>query len=285
MSHLKNGRDQRGDHSSWHDAVVKQQRAYLPVPEPQQLIHCRWAGDHGPFVILLHQIPLSCRQYERAIPVLGDFCRAYGLDLPGYGMSPAPPAPLSMQEYAKRMLSAIDSLGADRFALVGLETGVALGAEIFRQAGAKRVSHFVVMAPPPVDPVERRAFIDDIGEPRKVDGTHALPLWQRLQRRWGEDTDNATLRMAFTETNNVYARYHWGLKAFAAYDYPAALEGISCPTVFLSGERDSMLPFAPAAAALVPRAQHIVVPGGRPPLASIERNTFADVIGDFVGRA
>ena len=38
-------------------------------------------------------------------------------------------------------------------------------------------------------------------------------------------------------------------------------------------------------AALVPQAQHIVVPGGRAPLVSIERNKFADVIGDFVGRA
>ena len=282
---MKTGRDQRGIAPSWHDAVAKQQRAYLPTPEPQELIHCRWAGDKGPFVILLHQIPLSCRQFERAIPVLGDFCRAYGLDLPGYGMSPAPSRPLSMQDYARRLIDAIDAMGADRFALAGLETGVAVGAEIFRQLGAKRVSHFIAMAPPPVDPVERQAFIDDIGAPRKVDGTHALPVWQRLQRRWGDDTDNATLRMAFTETNNVYARYDWGMKAFAAYDYPAALQDISCPAIFLSGELDNMLPFAPAAAALVPQAQHIVVPGGRAPLVSIERNKFADVIGDFVGRA
>ncbi len=265
--------------------MVKQQRAYLPTPEPQGLIHCRWAGDKGPVVILLHQVPLSCRQFERAIPVLGDFCRAWGLDMPGYGMSPAPPGPLSLQEYARRMIGAIDALGAERFALAGLETGVALGAEIFRQVGANRVSHFIAMAPPPVDSVGRQAFIDDIGEPRKVDGTHALPVWQRLQRRWGEDTDNATLRMAFTETNNVYGRYHWGMKAFADYDYADALRGISCPTVVLSGELDSMLPHAPAVAALIPQAQHIVVPGGRAPLVSIERNRFADVIGDFVGRA
>lgn len=264
--------------------MVKQQRAYIPTSPPQDLIHARWAGDKGPFVILLHQVPLSCRQFERAIPELGDFCRAYGLDMPGYGSSPAPPEPLSLEEHARRLLAAVDAIGAERFALAGLETGVALGAEMARQARG-RVSHFIAMAPPPLDGAPKRAFLDAIGRPGRVDGRHAVPVWQRIQRRWGEDTDNATLRMAFTETNNVYPRFDWGLDAFAGYDMADGLRALDCPALFLSGEHDSMLPFAAPAAALVRGARHVVMSGGRAPLVSLERHRFAAAIGDFVGRA
>ncbi|MBM3504493.1 MAG: alpha/beta hydrolase [Alphaproteobacteria bacterium] len=263
--------------------MIKQQRLYLRTAPPQEQIHCRYAGDRGPFVILAHQLPLSCRQYERAIPVMGDFCRAYGLDMPGYGSSPPPPGPLTIAEYARRLIAAIEVIGAKTFALVGLEIGVAVAAEIARQVGPGRVSHFVAMAVPPLDGAKKRAYIAEIGEPQTIDGRHALPIWRRFQRRWGTDGENAMLRMAFTENHNVYPRYHWGVRAFADYDLSSALRSLSCPILVLSAEHDPMASDDADAARSIPGARHAVIAGARPALVTTERHKFAKALADFIG--
>ena len=261
--------------------MVKQQRLYIDTLAPQRQIHTRWAGDKGPFVILLHQIPLSCRQMERIVPVLGDFSRAYGLDLPGYGVSPVPPGPLPFSDYARRLVDAIDALGAKRFVLVGLEIGVALAAEIYRQVGADRVTHFIAVAPPPVDAAAKQAFIAEIGTPQEEDGTHGLPIWKRFQRRWGGNADNAMLRMAFTENLNVYHRYDWALRAFAGYDMAAALQAVKVPALVVSASEDHQRLHADAVAALM-GARHEVIPG-EPAILSTEPERFGEVVAKFIG--
>ncbi len=261
--------------------MVKQQRLYIDTPAPQRQIHTRWAGEKGPIVILLHQIPLSCRQMERIVPVLGDYARAYALDLPGYGVSPVPPGPLPFADYARRLIDAIDALGARRFVLVGIEVGVALAAEIYRQVGAVRVTHFIAVAPPPVDAAAKKAFIDEIGTPQEEDGTHGLPIWKRFQRRWGENADNAMLRMAFTENLNIYHRYDWAMKPFADYDMAAALQAVAVPRLVVSASEDHLRPHADAVAKLM-GARHEVIPGGAA-ILSTEPEKFGDVLRTFVG--
>jgi pimeloyl-ACP methyl ester carboxylesterase len=264
--------------------MVKQQRAYIATPAPQRQIHARYAGTDGPHVFLFHQLPLSCRQFERAIPVLGEFCQAYGLDLPGYGSSPPPPGPLSLAEYATRLVHAIEAVGARRLVLIGLEIGVAVALEVARLVGWERVSHFVAMATPPLAPEARRAFVGEIGEPQfNEDGSHALPMWRRFQRRWGANAENAMLRMAFTENHNVYHRYHWGLRAFADYDLAAGLRSIRCPALFLWAELDPMTAGDAAASKLVAGSQHVVIAGARPALATTERDKFVSAVAEFAG--
>lgn len=263
--------------------MVKQQRLYIDTPAPQRQIHTRWAGDKGPWIILLHQIPISCRQMERIVPVLGDYARAYALDLPGYGVSPAPPGPLEFSDYARRLIDAIDALGARRFVLLGVEIGVALAAEIYRQVGSDRISHFIAVAPPPLDAAAKKDFIAEIGVPQEEDGTHGLPIWKRFQRRWGENADNAMLRMAFTENLNVYHRYDWALKPFAGYDMEAALKAVKVPTLVISASEDHLRPHGEAVAKLM-GAKHEVIPGGGV-ILSTEPDKAGDAIKAFVGIA
>lgn len=260
--------------------MVKQQRLYIDTPAPQRQIHTRYAGDTGPFIILLHQIPISCRQMERIVPVLGDFARAYALDLPGYGVSPAPAGPLPFSDYAGRLIDAIDALGAQRFVLLGVEIGVALAAEIYRQVGPQRVSHFIAIAPPPIDPAARKAFMEEIGVPQEENGQHGLPIWQRFRRRWGSNADNAMLRMAFTENLNVYHRYDWALKGFAGYDLAGALKAVAVPRLVISASEDQLRPHADAVARLMD-APHEVIPGGAA-IVSTEPDKLGAVIARFV---
>ena len=264
--------------------MVKQHRAYIQTPAPQEQIHARYAGDSGPAIFLLHQLPISCRQMERLIPLLGDRLRVWGLDAPGYGVSPSTLTQQTFAEYARRLLEAIDAVGVDRFALLGTEIGVALAAEIARQAGPTRVTYFIGLAAPPSDPAGHRDYVAELGEPApQQDGSHLLPIWQFWQRRWGTDTENAILRMACTENTYIYSRYHWGLRAYADYDLAAGLKQIVCPSLFLSAERDIMADSTAAAAALVPGAEHRILKGTRAPLVSTEAEQLTKTVFDFVG--
>jgi pimeloyl-ACP methyl ester carboxylesterase len=259
-------------------------RCYVDFPTGQ--IHCRYAETEGPWIFLIHQFPLSCRQFERVIPRLGVSARAYGLDLPGYGVSPPPVGALSIPEYASAALGAIDALGAQRFAIVGIETGVAVAAEIVRQAAAGRVTHAVLMATPPLHGAERDAYIDRLGEPgsdMEQDGRHLSVEWNRFEARWGPDCDKSQLRMAVSETFYVYGRYHWGIRAFAEYDLTRGLRALNCPVLFLSADLDSLAPYAETASRLVRQAEYRVLSDVRPtaPWAAPERVQAA--ITQFVG--
>ncbi len=262
--------------------MVKQHRAYLQVPPPQDQIHARYAGESGPTIFLFHQWPISCRQMERLIPVLGDHMRVWGLDAPGYGVSPSTLVQVDFADYVKRLVDAIDAVGAEKFAVLGTEIGAAIAAEIARLE-PDRVTHYVALATPPTDPAGHQAYMDELGEPApQQDGSHLLPIWQFWQRRWGEDTENSILRMACTENTYVYSRYHWGLRAYRDHDFAASLKGLQCPALFLSAERDLLKDNTAAAAGLVPGAEHRTLEGSRAPLVSTEPEQLTQIIRDFV---
>jgi len=262
--------------------IVEQRAVYIPTPKPQEQIHARVvsASAAAPFVFFLHQWPLSSRQFERTIARIGQHAQAWGLDAPGYGMSPSTLTQQDFPEYARRHLQAIDALKADRFILVGAEIGVAIAAEIIRQAPG-RCTHLVAFTPPPVDADGHAAYMAELGEPSPVqDGSHVEAMWQRLERRFGPEREQ--MRLVFTEAFNIYSRYHWGLTAYRAYHLAAALQRIDCPTLFVNTSDDALARHGSPAAALVPGARQITLPG-KPFLPWIDADASAGIIRDFAG--
>lgn len=261
---------------------MKLSRAYIPTPAPQEQIHARFAGVSGPFVFFLHPWPLGSLQFQRVILPLAERYRVYGLDAPGYGMSPSTLTLQPFEEYARRVLDAIDALRAETFTLVGAEIGVAVAAEIARRAG-RRVERILALAVPPTDPAGHAAYIAELGEAKPTqDGRHVERVWQQIAARLGPDADPAQLEQAFAEFMNVYNRYHWGIKGYAAFDLAAALRDIRCPMLFLSAGSDPFSVHAPAAAKLVTSAAHHVVEGARPLLAWTDPPAFLSAFDDFM---
>ena len=103
---------------------------YVDLPVGQ--VHYRRAGEAGPWVFLFHQTPLSSRMYEPTLPHLGKTCRAVAFDTPGYGGSAPPSGPTTVNDYATRLLAAIDTFTTGSFVLVGVATGCAVSLEIAR---------------------------------------------------------------------------------------------------------------------------------------------------------
>ena len=245
-------------------------------------VHYRTSGDDGPFVILLHQTPLSSRMFERALPFLGSHSRAYAVDTPGYGGSSPLPQPATVESYAETLLAAVFSLGLDRFAVVGFATGAAIAVEMAHQAG-ERATHLVLSGAPLLSEERMQGFAAALGEPEvRRDGRHFQEIWNGRLQNYGPDSDIEQVQMAATESLRVYDRLHWGLLAAAQYDLSSALEQIRAPVLFLTAEHDRLAPENRAAAALVEGSMEISLKGSRPQLCWTKPEWFSRQVKDFV---
>jgi len=246
-------------------------------------VHYRRASDAGPWIFLLHQTPLSSRMYEPTLPVLGRRARAVALDTPGYGGSTPFPAPPTVNDYATRLLAAIDRFTAGPFALVGTATGSAVSLEIARLAGA-RVTHAVFSGAPLLSPERMAHFRAQLGEPAvQDDGSHLLQVWRSRRENWGDAAMLDQVMMATAETLRVYDRLNWGLLAVTRYDVPVALAALACPALFVSAQHDKLAPENAAAAAAVPGGVHKVIPGALPQLCWTAPEAYAGEILAFIG--
>jgi pimeloyl-ACP methyl ester carboxylesterase len=255
-------------------------RAYANTPHGQ--IHYRYAGDRGPYLFLFHQTPLSSRQYERALPLLGQFCRAYAFDSPGYGLSDGPASPTSVEDYAARLLAAIDTIGAERFAVGGFATGSCLALAI-SHAAKSRVTHGIFSGMPLLSDARMRDFGARLGLPKvEPDGSHVKQVWDSRVDNYGGDQDLDQIQMAVAQTLLIYKRMHWGLVVVAKYDLRPALMALACPTLFLMAEHDRLVPENTAAAALVRGSVSKTIPGGRPQICWTLPETYAGLVKEFL---
>lgn len=55
-----------------------------------QAIAYQQRGDRGPAVVLIHGFGASWGHWRKNIPVLGEYCRCYAIDLLGFGASAKP---------------------------------------------------------------------------------------------------------------------------------------------------------------------------------------------------
>jgi haloacetate dehalogenase len=90
-------------------------------------IHAEWGGDGSP-VLLLHGYPQTHACWHRVAPELARSFTVVCADLRGYGDSDTPPSDPSHEPYSKRamaqdQLELMQSLGFERFSVVGHDRG------------------------------------------------------------------------------------------------------------------------------------------------------------------
>lgn len=116
----------------------------LRLPQGQQAV--RQAGS-GEAIVLLHGIGSGAASWLQVALGLSERARVIAWDAPGYGQStPLPMAAPDAQDYAGRLLQALDALAIERCVLVGHSLG-ALTAAAFAQAHPGRVSRLVLVSP------------------------------------------------------------------------------------------------------------------------------------------
>jgi pimeloyl-ACP methyl ester carboxylesterase len=229
-------------------------RGYLEGPSGQ--IHYRRAraGRDARPLILLHQSPLSSRQFEAVLPGLAAAgWDAVALDMPGFGASDALPEPVSLDGFAAVIPAALGHFGWARCALVGHHTGAVIAA-LFAADESARVTSLVLNGFPLLTDAERSHFGTFYFGPKipQPDGSHLLLAWQNRLRSTPGWTDLALMHR-YTVEGLLRGDTNW--RAFPLIiqsDLSALLGRIAVPTLLLTNTGEDLYAATRRAHALRP---------------------------------
>jgi pimeloyl-ACP methyl ester carboxylesterase len=248
-------------------------------------MHYVEAGSGTP-VLLLHQTPRSWTEYLDVLPLVGAHHRAIAIDTVGFGDSPRPTEPLSIELFADGADAVIAGLGLDRFHLVGHHTGGVVALELAARHG-ERVASLTLSGTPFIDEEKRRTATTrkpiDLVTP-KPDGSHLLDLWNR-RRAFYHDGEEAALHRFVVDAVKVLDRVEEGHEAVRRYRMEERIGAVRAPSLAICGEEDhyslpSLEKFAKAL-----RCETVVVPGAGVPMPEQQPERFAQLVMDTVALA
>ena len=203
-----------------------------------------WMAGKGPPVVLVHGLGVSGRYMLPLAESLAERCSVLAPDLPGYGRSQKPPAPLGISELASALAGCLDALGLERAAFVANSMGCQILTELAVRF-PERVGPLVLIGPT-VDPklrLARRQLMGGLRESAR-EPLSLLALVAHDNSRMGVRALLATMRSALDD--RIEQR----------------LPLIEQPALVLRGERDGFVSaeWAEQVAALLPRGRLVVVP-------------------------
>ena len=219
-------------------------RGYAQGPYGQ--VHYHEAGPaNGVPLVMLHQAPVSARQFEPVYPRLAARgIRAIGVDMPGFGMSDPTPFVPGSEDYAKAIPAVLDALGLARASILGHHTGALVATEVALQFPA-RIERLILNGPLPLEDAERAAWLEfcrteEIPYHEKPDGSHMTKLFGI---RYGFATDTVppgTVTRYIAETLGGLGPFWYGHHAAFRYDHGASLPKIQHRTLILTNTGDQI---------------------------------------------
>ncbi len=245
-------------------------------------VHYREAGS-GPPVVLFHESPFSGAVFEAALPALGRRVRAIAPDTPGYGASPPPPGPLSIDGYAERLALFMDALGLEQVPLVGSHTGGAIAIQLAVDM-PERVPALIVLGCPLFDEKERQHLLQRYLKTFTLspDGEHLRSIWSRYQRALGPDIPLELLHLLTTELFRTMSRYDWGYRAAFQFELDRLLPKVACPTLFLVTQGDPLRDKNEQAVALTRHAEGRIIESPNGQFSSRDPVGFTDEVVAFL---
>lgn len=253
----------------------------------------------GSPLLLVHGLAGSWRNWLENIPALADDHRVVAIDLPGFGNSPMPDAPLSMSGYGDLLVGLADELGlGDDTTLIGHSMGGLISTEAVLEAPDRfrsiclAAAAGVSVAHVPKSRKDLTRLLMALDFP--LDTGHAAKGLTRPRVR------EAQLRTFIAHPGKIGTEILWELVtygarspgtlqaayAMAGYDTRHRLPEIELPTLLIWGARDRLVPLK-AAYAYRKRIEHadLSILDDTGHMLQIERPlTFNAEVGSFVSR-
>ena len=256
-------------------------RAYADIPEGQ--IHYRIEGDGEP-ILLLHMAVASSDEFTRVMHFLSRRYRAIALDFLGAGDSDPSPYAYQVFDYARTVVSFMDSLGIMKASIVGQFNGAMIAGEVAIN-WPERVDKLVLAGTGFWEESEAIA----LNEPPnftttveiKSDGSHLLEWWRRACL-WG-DYPLEILEERVIEYIKAGPRgeeAHW---AGAAYNLKPRLPLITCPTLVLDAPHYPFHYLSKEVKKLIPNSQLTTIENGPMYCDRTMPKEYAGAILNFLG--
>lgn len=218
-----------------------------------------------PVFVLLHGIGMSHRYLARLHRELEPHGTVMSFDLPGFGGTPKPSEPVTVETYAEVIAWALRRAGVTRCVVVGHSMGSQFAVELARQHPSL-VSHAVLMGP--VVDARRRSIlrqavalaVDSLGETPSANAI-VFTDYLRCGPKW----------------------YLTALPQMMAYPTEDRIPDVAVPVLVLRGTRDPIAGavWSAALAARAPLGRMVELPGNHVVQHSVP-DRVADVIRSFV---
>ncbi|GAB2452845.1 pimeloyl-ACP methyl ester carboxylesterase [Conyzicola lurida] len=220
----------------------------------------------GPTYVLLHGVGLSHRSFTRLARILSLSGRVVSFDLPGFGPTPKPDRPWSVEDYAAVVRAELARLQTGPAVVVGHSMGAQFAIELARH-DPDAVSHLVLVGPV-VNAAKRTLREQTVGLLR--DSALEPP-----------DTQ------AMVAIDYLRCGMPWFLtEAAAMRDYPteSAIAGVRHPVLVVRGENDPIADadWCASLARRAPDGRVATIPGSRHNVVHSNAAAVADAIRAFV---
>lgn len=256
-----------------------------------QEVHVVDRGSGDP-VLFLHAFPFNAAMWEYQYADLEADHRVIGIDLPGFGSSPAPadPKKATMGAWADLVVGVIDELGLDRPVIVSASMGGYLTFEIIRRHPDK-IGPLVLVATrsksDDVDTWEKRSAQQDALAGGEDIATLAKGMVDNLLSQVSLDRPELADYVLALMQHNLAEGWIAALEAMKNRpDAMSALRGLSVPTLVVAGELDRVTPLAESTliSSLVDDGELVVVKDSSH-LPNIENpGDFNDALRTFLTR-
>lgn len=232
---------------------------YIDTSEGQ--VHYRRMPAEGPPLVFLHQTASSSAMWEAVMRRLAGTCDMVALDTPGFGGSYDPEEVPCIGYYTGVMREALDGLDIDRYHLCGHHTGVCVAVELAAE-DPERVLSLGMIGPVQLTQAERDEFRKHFSTPfaPTADGSYLKQTFDYLA---GLGADG-NLELHHRETVDTLRAWRGRVQAYNAVwdqDFPALLDRVRCPTLFMAAEDDVLWPYFERAGEAHPGARSVVLRG------------------------
>ncbi|QYH20546.1 alpha/beta fold hydrolase [Corynebacterium aquatimens] len=242
----------------------------------------------GETVVLLSSIGTTHEAWSKVIPALEHDYRVITVDHRGHGASevaPIEPGSATVKDLCDDILQALDGVGVDRFAVVGLSLGGALAQYLAATSGRVTKAVFACTATylgGEEKWSERTATARGKGMDAMADGF--VENWFTEGYREAQPEEVRRIRdMAAGVDAEGYAQCG---DALAKWDFADQLDQITCPVCTIAGAQDPGTPpeeLAKIAAGVAgPVESHVIDPGSHQ-LAVERPEEFIRVLTQFLG--
>lgn len=215
-------------------------RGYVDGPYGQ--IHYSAALSGRPLV-LLHQAPMSLRQFDSVYPLFtARGFRPIGIDLPGFGLSDPTSFVPRIEDWARIIAPVLEALSIDKADLLGHHTG-ALVAAAFAASQPERTRSLVMHAVLLPTEEERRAALARVEANERNftyhdDGSHLAAAFLLRKRLHGGPADPRLLTRYVVEQFMGLGPFWHGHHAAWQFDLRALLERLPERTLVVTNTGD-----------------------------------------------
>ena len=215
-------------------------------------------------LVLLHQSPTSAIDFAGTFPAFAAAgVRVVAPDLPGMGMSDAPPAPPTIEDFAEAVFAVMDAAGLACTAVLGHHTGaqVALAMAVARP---ERVERLVLYGAPVMDAAQRQAHWRRIVPPERdagafrprSGGEHLTGIFSRLEGMFGLEVAQRMLISRLLAGSELW----YGHNAALTHDMSPNLLAARQPLLLVTHDGEMLDANTRAAGRLRPDADLVTLP-------------------------